>query len=88
VKNKPINLRDAMRTSAQGGAPRPATPPADAPAVRRQGLSNVTGYFPLAVKRQIRMIAADREITIQRALAEALNDWFVKHGKPEAAPLD
>ncbi len=54
----------------------------------RSGKSNVTGYFPPVVKKQLRMIAAEHDKTIQRLLAEALNDLFVKYGKPEAAPLD
>jgi len=54
----------------------------------RQGKANVTGYFPPSVKKQLRILAADRETTIQDLLAEALNDLFAKHGKPEIAPTD
>lgn len=53
----------------------------------RDGKSNVTGYFPPAVKKQLRILAAERSTTIQDLLAEALNDLFAKHGKPEIAPL-
>lgn len=53
----------------------------------RDGKSNVTGYFPLEVKKQLRILAAERSTTIQDLLAEALNDLFAKHGKPEIAPL-
>ncbi len=54
----------------------------------RDGKSNVTGYFPPEVKKQLRILAAERDTTIQDLLAEALNDLFAKHGKPEIAPLD
>ena len=54
----------------------------------REGKTNVTGYFPLAVKKQLRILAADRDTTIQELLAEALNDLFAKHGRPEIAPTD
>jgi hypothetical protein len=53
----------------------------------REGKSNVTGYFHPAVKKQLRILAADRDTTIQDLLAEALNDLFAKHGKPEIAPM-
>ena len=52
----------------------------------REGKSNVTGYFPPEVKRQLRLLAAERNTTIQDLLAEALNDLFAKNGKPELAP--
>ena len=52
----------------------------------RAGKSNVTGYFPLEVKRQLRLLAAEQDTTIQNLLATALNDLFAKHGKPEIAP--
>jgi hypothetical protein len=40
------------------------------------------------VKRQLRILAADRDTTIQDLLAEALNDLFAKHGRPEIAPIE
>ena len=46
----------------------------------RIGKSNVTGYYPSAVKKQLRIMAAEKETTIQNLLAEALNDLFAKHG--------
>lgn len=54
----------------------------------REGKSNVTGYFPPEVKRQLRLLAAEHDTTIQNLLAEALNDLFAKNGKPEVAPLE
>src|SRR5262245_28000180 len=40
----------------------------------RAMMTNVTGYFPPAVKKLLRMIAAEEETTIQELMAEALND--------------
>lgn len=54
----------------------------------RAAKSNVTGYFPQAVKKQLRLLAAERDTTIQRLLAEALNGLFAANGKPEIAPLE
>jgi len=39
---------------------------------------------PAAVK-QLKSIALDLDRSEQDCLREALNDWFVKHGKPELA---
>jgi hypothetical protein len=50
--------------------------------------SNVTGYFPPEVKKQLRLLAAERDTTIQRLLAEALNGLFAANGKPELAPVE
>ena len=54
----------------------------------REGKSNVTGYYPPEVKKQLRLLAAEHDTTIQNLLAEALNDLFAKNGKPEIAPLE
>ena len=54
----------------------------------RVGKSNVTGYFPNEVKKQLRMMAAEQDKTIQQLLAEALNGLFAKYEKAEIAPLD
>lgn len=52
----------------------------------REGKTNVTGFFPPAVKKQLRLMAAESDTTIQALLAEALNDLFAKHGRAEIAP--
>ena len=53
----------------------------------REGKSNVTGYFAPEVKRQLRIMAAEQDTTIQALLGEALNDLFAKHGRPEIAKI-
>jgi hypothetical protein len=102
MARKAADLRNAMQASAKS-APRqlkavvelaplveePKTYPEN-PHYRpgRAQKSNVTGYFPPAVKKQLRILAAERETTIQALLAEAMNDLFAKYGKPEIAPID
>ncbi len=54
----------------------------------RASRSNVTGYFPQEVKKQLRLLAAENDTTIQGLLAVALNDLFAKYGKPEIAPSE
>lgn len=98
---KAADLRQAMSASAKTAprrdqpvvvesARRPARASEDNPHYRpgRANKSNVTGYFPGEVKKQLRLLAAERETTIQRLLAEALNDLFAKNGKPEIVPFE
>ena len=91
------DLRQALKPRAEVPVPQPVPQQdnASAPAPKsqhfrpsREGKSNVTGYFPPAVKKQLRILAADRDTTIQDLLAEALNDLFAKYGKPEIAPTE
>lgn len=94
--SKSADLRQAMSASAKSAASptvakrvKADTKPEDNPHYRpgRAAMSNVTGYFPPEVKKQLRMLAAEKDTTIQGLLAEALNGLFAAHGKPEIAPL-
>ena len=87
---KKADLRKAMQARADGHAAPAATPPSPVsndPHYRpgRVGKTAVSGFFPPPVKRQLRLMAAADDTTIQALLAEALNDLFAKHGKPEIA---
>jgi hypothetical protein len=86
------SLAAAMRRSAQTGQ---TNTPAPAPAAvknagrpDRDGKSNVTGYYSNAVKKQLRQMCVDRDMTIQALLAEALNCLFEKYGKPAIATAE
>lgn len=48
----------------------------------------MTAYFPPTVKKQLRVLAAEQETTIQNLVGEALNDLFAKNGLPEIVPVD
>jgi hypothetical protein len=102
MTRKVADLRHAMQANAKSAGrqvrtsdetnpstERPATYPEN-PHYRpgRAKMANVTGYFPPAVKKQLRIMAAEGDTTIQRLLAEALNDLFAKYGKPEIAPVE
>jgi len=41
--------------------------------------------LPAAAKKQLAILAIERETTQQALLSEALNDLFKKHGKPPIA---
>ena len=101
MPKRPVDLRQAMlsgarpaatvRSAVAGAPPTELAVPAESQQHHfrpgRKGKSNVTGYFPPEVKKQLRLLAAEHDRTIQNLLAEALNDLFAKNGKPEIAPL-
>lgn len=66
-------------------AEEPAKPqPAEAAAPKR-GKHLVSGLFEQATYRQFGVLAAELGVNKQDLLREALNDVFVKHGKPPIA---
>ena len=83
-----------LRAALQGAAGKPATEatpkpgsPASQPYERpsRAGKVAVTGFFDSRVRRQLKVMAAEGDTTVQALLTEALNDLFAKHWKPEVA---
>ncbi|MDF2381838.1 hypothetical protein JMG10_10205 [Nostoc ellipsosporum NOK] len=46
----------------------------------RSGRRQIGGYFEPKVAKALRRLAADRDVTHQVLLAEALNDLFEKYG--------
>ena len=76
--------------SITAGAKAPAAPdPGDArkpQSASRAGKSFIGGYFPPDVARQVRILAAEQDTTIQLLMAEALNHLFLAYGKPQIAP--
>lgn len=53
----------------------------------RAGTKLVAGHFDPKVARQIRIIAAEEDTTVQALLEEALNLLFVKKGKSHIKDL-
>ncbi len=73
------------RAKAGGSAPAPTTP-TEAPTARaaagsRRGTKLIGGHFPPEISTQLRILAAEGGTTVQRLLAEALDDLFVKKGR-------
>jgi hypothetical protein len=52
----------------------------------RERLRLLGSHVPEEAKDQFRLLAAERKISIENLHAEALNDLFAKHGKPELCP--
>jgi hypothetical protein len=68
-------------------AERLAAPKAKAPVSKgRGGTSPITVHFPKQVRDQLKILAVQSNTTLHNLVAEALNDLFAKHGKPEIAP--
>jgi hypothetical protein len=96
---KKTSLSAALTEAAAAGAPpRPARGRAgtrgEERAVRartgaktyREGMVNVTGYFPPAVNQSLRLIQAKHpEKTVEDLLAEALDDLFARYNVPQSA---
>ena len=82
---------DLVQSIARGAEPQAAAGPAPdgesgrAPATRR-GKVFIGGYFAPEVARQVRILAAEQDTTIQTLVGEALNHLFATHNKPEIAP--
>jgi hypothetical protein len=68
----------------QGGRPdtlRQERNPEEQRAASRHGRHLIGGHFPSEVVKQLRILAAEEETTIQNLLGEAIDDLFVKKGK-------
>ena len=73
--------------SAQGGPAGPIAAGArKAQSSSRSGKSFIGGYFPPEVAKQMRILVAEQDTTIQLLTAEALNHLFAAYGKPQIAP--
>ena len=68
-------------------APTPMSEPAPAKSAPtgRQGTKLIGGHFAPEVSTQLRILAAEEGTTVQKLLAEALDDLFVKKGKGRVA---
>ena len=87
------DLRDALAQS--GGKLSPPRPEvkekgSEPPAERQQspsrvGKKPVTVYYDKKAHLQLKILAAEQDTTIQELHENALNDLFVKHGKPPIA---
>jgi hypothetical protein len=66
-------------------AEQPASLPERAGRPDRSGKRLIGGYFNMPVSQQLRILAAERNTTIQELLRESLNDLFQKYGKSRIA---
>ena len=59
--------------------PNPMVPPS------RQGKKMISGHFDKDVHRQLKMLALEKDTSIQDLLGEALNALFERNNKPPIA---
>ena len=55
---------------------------------KKSATSAITVHFPKQVRDQLKILAIHNGGTLHDVVAEAFNDFFAKHGKPEIAPKD
>ena len=51
----------------------------------RQGKKALTGYFDPEVIKQLKVLAAAEDKTMQSLMSEAINELFKKYGRPHIA---
>ena len=79
-------LKAALSLAVGGkAATEPLSPAPDAGGRRRVGRRQIAGWFAPEVARQLHMIAAEEDMTLQAIMAEAFNDLFAKRGRPPIA---
>jgi len=54
----------------------------------KPGTSPITVHFQKEVRNQLKILAVETDKTMQTLIAEAFNDLFAKHNKPEIAPIE
>ena len=69
-------------------APPALKPKASPKPKKKTDTSAITVHFPKQVRDQLKILAIQHGNTLHGVVAEAFNDFFAKHGKPEIAPKD
>jgi hypothetical protein len=70
-------LQEELRQPALRAAPRGRQD--------RQDKRQIAGFFSVECARQLRMLAAEKDTTVQELLKEGLNMMFTAHGKAPIA---
>jgi hypothetical protein len=51
----------------------------------REGKKALTAWVPAAAAKQFNMMALEQDTTVQALLAELVDEFFARHGKPRLA---
>ncbi len=78
---KPVKANTAaeLAEAPEGERAKAVQPPS------RRGKRAFTGYFAPEVLKQLKMLAAAEDKTMQSLMVEAINELFKKYGKPHIA---
>jgi hypothetical protein len=82
--SKSRESRAAVREALPNGAAKTGQPSLEVGA-DSEGKRLVPFWVPVSARKQLRMLAAERDTTMQACMIEALSDFFRKHGKPPIA---
>lgn len=52
----------------------------------REGRVHVGGYFDPQVRKSLRMIQVQTDLSLEAQILRALNDWFAAHNVPQVEP--
>jgi hypothetical protein len=77
--------RSSLGFAAQAEQQQAVEPSKATVAATREGKTALPFWVPVSARQQLRMLAAEYDTTMQALLTEALNDLFVKQGKPPIA---
>jgi hypothetical protein len=77
--------KQAGQVQSEGGLTEVHHPAKQSLPPSRQGKKTIAGHFDPAVSRQLREIALAEDSSVQELLREALNDFFIKRGRPPIA---
>ena len=77
-----------QKEPVQRAQPKTAAKTSTAPLAERpdrEGKTPLPFWVPVSTRKQLRILAAELDATMQACMIEALNDFFSKHGKPPIA---
>lgn len=93
AKRKSLADSVAAETKAKSAAPvEQKSPPENPPALKtnvqksRRGKQHFGGYFNKECVNAVKMLGIELDLNIQQMVAEAMNDYLEKHGKPPVFP--
>lgn len=73
----------ADQTESGSGLPVPKGPPAYAKKANREGCVMLGVWIPIAARKQLKLLATERDTTMEELTLIALNDLFAKCLKPQ-----
>jgi|APCry1669189241_1035207.scaffolds.fasta_scaffold11138_2 hypothetical protein len=77
--------RASLGFSAQAAARQEPASVKTPQSASREGKAAIPFWVPVSARQQLKHLATDLHATAQDCLSEALNDFFIKHGKPPIA---
>ncbi|MEM7067012.1 MAG: ribbon-helix-helix domain-containing protein [Cyanobacteria bacterium P01_B01_bin.77] len=85
TKAKPVVAKD----STQSIEPVQSSPtPKSNVQKSRRGKQHFGGYFSKECVNAVKMLGLELDLNIQQMVAQAMNDYLEKHGKPPVFPVD